>query len=137
MRCLLDRPGERGALARRDPHTYVCRACHDETVAALPPDLAGVFARWPVAQREARVIARALSHSSKQKARDQVHAVLAGQAPRVRKRGTEPVELPAAPPLPAAADPGAQVPSSEDAMSPSERAYDRELFDYRSARRHW
>jgi hypothetical protein len=125
MRCLLDRSGRSAALERRAPHTYVCAACHDEVVAEHPA----------LRHHDHLVIEKALARSSRQSARDLVHTVLAGQAPRA-----QPVLAPAAVTARAASTP-VVVPSrlsihAYDATD-QERRYFAVLFDPRRMRDHW
>jgi hypothetical protein len=137
MRCLLDRPGTNHALLREKPHTFVCAACHDETIEALPPDLASLFHRWSAEAREARVLDRALTHSSKRRAQDEVHTVLAGLEPKLRPRGAAlSAQRHAGPSGPSERIPTTIDRSSEEA-GPIERAYDDLLFDYRTLRERW
>ena len=137
LRCLLDRPGTLPAMTRTDPEAFVCAACHDEVMQSLPPDLAAVAKGWPAPVREARVVQRALSHSSKQTARDTVHTVIAGQAPRRPKKKDQLSRDyhagPSAPVEPLATT----LRSSRDEATPEEQRYDELLFDYRSLRDRW
>jgi hypothetical protein len=80
MRCHLDRPGDAGALERRDPHpyTYICAACHDEVLGEFAPDLAAQIEQCPRTVRSAKVIQHALGHVSKLNAIGRVLHPLAG-----------------------------------------------------------
>lgn len=136
MRCLLDRRGSRSALVREHPHIYICAACHHEVHASFPPDIAMQLDASPATLREAHIIERALSYPSKQRARDEVHTVLAGQPPIVHDRVHRP--RPEEPTLIGGPVEGMRtqlvVP---DATSEDEQAYTRKLFDYRSMRSRW
>jgi hypothetical protein len=132
FRCLFDRPGNLPPLERTDPHpyTYICRACHEETLGDFPPDLLDNMT-------EARVIEHALGRPSKLKAETKVLNELAGLAP----------DLPA-PPLPRKAafdmaprrrmkQPEALATYHVSEMTAEERAYIEMLFDYDSPSAYW
>lgn len=136
MRCLLDRGGLLPPLVREHPRVYVCAACHDEVRGAFPPDILVQLDRWPSQTRDARIIERALSRPSKQKARDEVHTALANQPPivgnkgvRVRAEELRTIGGPVDRPLTTLV-----VPTAE---SGQEEAYTQMLFDYRSIRARW
>jgi hypothetical protein len=135
MRCLLDRRGPKPALDREHPHIYICAACHGEVRASFSPDLAAQLDSWPARLRDARIIERALGRSSKQRARDEVHTVLAGQAPIVHteqpSRAETPIER--SRPVEGLAT-KLVIPPTDDA---DEAAYTARLFDYRSIRARW
>ncbi len=141
MRCLLDRPGDRGALEVGPPRPvqYVCAACHDEALASFPPDLREQADRWTPDARRDRVILRALGRPLKVKAREEVLTVLSGLAPRVRVPASgQPRKEPAPRPADTAPDPALPVLHAAAAdATPSERAYSDLLFDFRSVRNSW
>ena len=140
MRCLLDRPGDRAAIEKSDPYTYLCAACHDEAIDEFSPDLQAQMPRWTEQARRDRVLEKAFSRPSKLAAIKEVHAVLAGLPPEV--------------PPPAIMKPETraserdrrgrrmdQAPSdivlADDGVAPDELAYTDLLFDFRSVRRSW
>jgi hypothetical protein len=136
MRCLLDRPGPDERLVRERPHIYICAACHTEVRASFPPDIKAQLEAWPARVRESRIIERALGRPSKQKAKDEIHTVLAGQdrivgpkpagnAPRVEQRVSGPVERPESNLVITATD------------AEHESTYTEQLFDYQSMRARW
>jgi hypothetical protein len=140
MRCLLDRPGEHPALEKEDPHTYLCSACHEEAMAAFPPDLRAQMPRWTEEAHRDRVLHKALGRPEKLAAIKEVHAVLAGLPP----------EVPAPTPLKVDATPGgggsrrsaADQPASDvvlprEGATADELAYTDLQFDFRSVRRNW
>lgn len=139
FRCLFDRPGERPPLERDDPHpyTYVCSACHDETLGSFPADLAASMPKWSDHDRAMRTIERALGRPSKLTAELQVLNKMSGLSP----------ELPP-PPSPykrafnqgrhyARRQPDAIAVMEFDDASPAESEYIQQLFDYTSVREHW
>jgi hypothetical protein len=141
MRCLFDRPGERMAIQKPDPYTYLCAACHDEVVEEFPPDLQAQMQRWTEQAHRDRVLEKAFGRPSKLAAIKEVHAVLAGLPPEV--------------PPPAILKPDAssgerggrrrhrmdEAPSDlmldSDGIAADELAYTDLLFDFRSVRRSW
>jgi len=143
MRCLLDRRGSRPALERQDPYTYLCAACHQETEAAFPADLAQQMPRWPEKVRQDRVIQKALGRPMKLVAEKTVHARLAGLEP------DEPVvaqRIPAETTAQLAAagrahrrtrPPRSILTVPDTGASPGEKRYTDLLFDFRSVRRSW
>ena len=140
MRCLFDRPGQRGPIERGDPHPYqyICAACHDEVLGDFPPDLVASAQRWPADERDAHVIEHALGRPSKLKAELLVMAKMSGIAP----------DMPA-PPLPyktaidaspkrrAPAQPRPRVDLGGMADSPLEQTYVDAVFDYDTVRGNW
>jgi hypothetical protein len=140
MRCLLDRPGERVALRKEKPHTYVCAACHDEVVADFPADLQLQMGRWSMETYRDRVMHKALGRPEKLRAIKEVHAVLAGLPPDMpRPAATRSDE---SPPAPKERRWGATQPPSDlvlprEGATPDELAYTDLLFDFRSVRRSW
>lgn len=140
-RCLFDRPGARPALEKDLPTQYLCAACHDEVLAAIPPDLRVQIDRWPADVRRDRVLFFANERPEQLRAEFEVHAYLSGLPPEV--------------PTPAAQRASHKlVEAHEDAKRPvergggvtdtapgaataSERAYTDVLFDPRSVRRSW
>jgi hypothetical protein len=140
MRCMFDRPGQRGALRKEQPHTYLCSACHDEVVTNFPPDLEVQVPRWSADARRDRVLQKAFSRAEKLRAIHEVHRVMAGLEPMI--------------PVPAADKRGESVPAPKgrgrnapqppadlmlvrDNATPDELAYTDQLFDFRSVRRSW
>jgi hypothetical protein len=136
MRCLLDRPGTETPLLREYPHIYVCSACHGEVRSSFPPDIRSQLDAWPRHVRDARIIERALGRSSKQRAKDEVHTVLAGQLPIVGPKGVKPAKR-------EEQRTGGPVEGRESNLvvtatdSEHEAAYTEWLFDYRSIRARW
>jgi hypothetical protein len=139
FRCLLDRAGERSPIERGDPYpyTYICSACHDETLASFPRDIAASMPEWSDHDRDMRVIEQALGRPSKLAAELQVLNKMSGLAP----------ELPP-PPTPykkafnqgrhhARRQPDAIAVLDFDDASPAESDYIRLLFDYESVRERW
>jgi hypothetical protein len=130
FRCLLDRPAPLPPLERSDPHpyTYVCSACHQETLGDMPPDLA---------RTEDRIIEHALGRPSILKAEESVHAKLAGLAPGLPRR-----PIPRKTAYDTSRKPRRRVPKAVAeinvaGMSEAERAYVEMLFDYRSVAEWW
>jgi hypothetical protein len=139
MRCLFDRPGERAALEKQDPYTYLCAACHDETVAEFPPDLRVQMPTWSAESHRDRVLHKALGRPMKLTAIKEVQSVLAGQPPEVPVPATEKVEE-SPPARPARHRHTAQPPADlvlEPASAADEQAYTDLLFDFRSVRQNW
>lgn len=83
MRGLLDRPGERAPLEKKDPYTYLCAACHDEVVISFPPDLEVQVARWSAEARRDRVLQHAFGRAQRLRAIREVQAELAGLPPEM------------------------------------------------------
>jgi hypothetical protein len=140
MRCMLDRPGEHSALEKRDPHpyTYVCAACHDETLADFPPDLREQADRWPERLRHDRVIERAIGRPSRLRAEKEVLAALAGLEPEVPPPAEPtPVAEIARGPRPPESDRPSDLWVPAEGGAPAEVEYTDLLFDYRSVRRNW
>ncbi|HEX5059590.1 MAG TPA: hypothetical protein VFV99_09535 [Kofleriaceae bacterium] len=135
MRCLLDRPGAHPALTRSNPHTYVCAACHDEVRTEFPEDLARQIESWPLQVRESRIITKALSRTSKQRAHLTVHARLAGQ-PETPETQAAPMRLPARAAQPPATPSTAPL-VVERAPEGLETSYLERLFDYKKLRSDW
>jgi hypothetical protein len=133
-RCLLDRPGARPALSRENPAIYVCAGCHDDTLAAFPPDLP--VAQWPDALREDRVLEKAASKPSKLAAKRTVHPPLVGRVPVAPP--PDRAFVPGVPPIPATP---ARPPTTRElalaAAGPSEQAYSAALFDPARVRERW
>jgi hypothetical protein len=135
MRCLLDRGGTHPPLLRDRPRIYVCSACHDEVRTTFPPDIAAQLDRWPPQVRAARIIQRALSRPSKQRARDEVHTALAGQPPITRHEAVRRVEEPSVITSPVQRSSTTLVVPRADGEY--EQQYTEMLFDYRSIRARW
>lgn len=139
FRCLFDRPGERPPLERDDPYpyTYICSACHDETLASFRRDIAASMPKWTEYDRAVRTIELALGRPSKLTAELQVLNKMSGLSP----------ELPP-PPSPykrafnqgrhhARRQPDAIAVLDFANAAPAESEYIQLLFDYRSVRERW
>lgn len=143
MRCLLDRPGARPALEKRDPYTYICAACRAETEAEFPADLQNQMPRWREEDLRDRVIHKALGRPMKLQAVKEVHSRLAGRKPegavklRVQHKAG-PAACPTGEPTHRPDDaPASTLSIPNEGAAAEEAAYTRLLFDYRSVRKSW
>jgi hypothetical protein len=140
FRCLFDRPGKAAPLERGDPHpyTYLCAACHEETLGAFPKDLLESARRWTARERESHVLERALGRPSKLQAELLVLAKMSGIAADM-----PPIPVPyktavdASPKRRAPAQPTPRVELGAAGESPLEEAYVDALFDYDTVRGNW
>ena len=140
MRCLFDRPGEHDALEKQDPYTYLCSACHDETIVEFPPDLRVQMSTWDADSHRDRVLHKALGRPSKLVAIKEVQSVLAELPPRVPVSAVAKAEK--SPPIrPVVGRHKVQPPSDmvleRDGATAEEQAYTDLLFDFRSVRLNW
>jgi len=140
MRCLFDRPGEQSALEKQNPYTYLCAACHDETIVAFPPDLRAQMPTWSEEAHRDRVIHKALGRPMKLIAEEEVQRVLAGLPPRLpipanTKAGESPVVGQAR--HRRGSQPSSDLVLGRNDAAPDEQAYTDLLFDFRSVRSSW
>jgi hypothetical protein len=139
MRCLFDRAGEHPALEKEDPYTYLCAACHDETIREFPSDLREQMSKWSADAHRNRVLHKALGRPMKMKAIEEVQAVLAGLSPEIPASAAEKAARSLDAPTVRhrrAAQPAADLSLGVDGTA-EEQAYTDLLFDFRSVRRSW
>jgi hypothetical protein len=125
---------------KHDPETYLCAACHDEVVAAFPPDLQLQVPRWDADTRRDRVLHHAFGRPQKVRAMTEVHAVLAGLEPQIPPKAA--TRRDQSPPADVARYVLTESAMSDleidrDGAAPDELAYTDLLFDFRSVRRSW
>jgi hypothetical protein len=139
MRCLFDRPGELPALEKQDPHTYLCSACHDETVVEFPPDLRAQMSAWSEESHRDRVLHKALGRPMKLMAVKEVQSVLADLPPEVPMPASANAKQ--SPPVRGRHRSVEQPPTDllldREGASADEQAYTDLLFDFRSVRLNW
>jgi hypothetical protein len=140
MRCLFDRAGDHAALEKADPHTYLCAACHDETIVEFPPDLREQNPTWSVEAHRDRVLQKALGRLLKLTAIKEVQSTLAGlraqvPVPATANAGETPVVRRAR--HEHVATPRSDILLDRNDAAPNEQAYTDLLFDFRSVRSNW
>jgi hypothetical protein len=139
MRCLFDRPGTREPLRRTkpEPETFVCAACHDEVVAAIPPDLRIAFDRHSIEARQALVIEKALGRPQRVVASRTVIAALSGLPIRTPSRDERPFAEEKPSRSWAVDEVEADLVVPQEAASSSESAYRETLFRPEKVSRSW